>query len=169
MLAVGVIGSTVGGAYAPCVVDQHWIRAWAITAGAGTALVGTFLPWLRSGSVDRSSYEMLGSVERLGFAPGGWVEWSVRLWPIVPLLFVIAAISQWNMSLHPVLVWIRRLAPVVPSLYAGGVAVTLQRAPRTGLVSVRYGSTITAVACVVVLLAALWPVTRRGSGASAAS
>jgi hypothetical protein len=36
-----------------------WIGATGATAGLITGVTGTFLPWLRSGKVDRDSYEVL--------------------------------------------------------------------------------------------------------------
>ena len=40
------------------------MRAWSIAGGSGVAVLGTFLPWLRSGAVDRSSYEIFDLVDR---------------------------------------------------------------------------------------------------------
>ena len=155
-------------------VDQHWVRAWSISAGSAAAVTGSFLPWLRSGSVDRSSYEIFDLVDRLGFSPDGAVGWALRLWPLVPLLFVVATVLQWTWSVHRVLVMARRLVPVVAACYAGSVAFTLQLAPDAGLFRFRFGTWVTAIGSLVVLVATLWPVrrrpvTRRGSGASAAS
>lgn len=168
-------------------IDRHWARAAAIAVGGSVAVVGTFLPWLRSGSVDRSSYEIFDLVDRLGFAPDGPVGWMIRLWPVVPLLFAVAGAVQFTMSLAPVWVWTRRLAPIVAAVYAGGVAAVLRVAPDAGLVRFRYGTAVTAAGAVIVLLAAAWPdhrrrragrragrraarrVSRRGSAASEAS
>ena len=63
-----------------------------VVLGASIALIGTFLPWLASGSVDRSSYDLVDLVERLGFASGGAVDLALTLWPIVPLLLVVSVL-----------------------------------------------------------------------------
>ena len=154
-------------------VDPHWIRAGSITGGGTVAVVGTFLPWLGSGATDRSSYEMFSIVDRLGFSPDGLVGWAIRLWPLVPLLFVVAAIVQWNVSIRRGVVWLRRLAPLAAALYAGGVAAALQFAPEAGLIRVRYGAWVTVAGAVAVFVAAAWPVrppavavSPRGSAAS---
>ena len=61
------------------------IASWNSAIGASIALVGTFLPWLASGAVDRSSYELLDIVERLGFSPDGLVGLALTVWPLAPL------------------------------------------------------------------------------------
>lgn len=145
------------------------MRAWSIAAGSSVAVLGTFLPWLRSGAVDRSSYEIFDLVERLGFSPDGPIGWAVRLWPLVPLLFALATVVQWSMSIHPAVTTARRVLPLVASLYGGGVALAIRLAPDAGLFRFRYGSWLTLLGSVVVLAAAVWPVSRRGSAPSAAS
>ncbi len=139
-------------------VDRHWVKAWSIAGGAAVAVLGTFLPWLRSGSTDRSSYEMFDLIDRLGFTPGGIVEWAVRLWPLVPLLFVLGVVVQFTMSIHPAAVWARRQTPMAAALYAGGVAGAIRLAPDAGLIAIRYGSWVTVIGSIVVVVATLWPV-----------
>jgi hypothetical protein len=52
------------------------------TAGLLTLVIGTFLPWLRSGGVHRNSYASFGLVRRLiGFH--GLAEILVRGWPLL--------------------------------------------------------------------------------------
>jgi hypothetical protein len=133
----------------------------AMTVAGGVLLLGTFLPWIRSGRRERNSYELLGLVERLGFAPEGWVERFVRWWPIVPLLVVAAIVCAW---------WNRHIASVVLAavavVYAGVVAWEL--ADRRGPALV--GITVTFVGCALLLAATAWHAaatvrlaTRRGS------
>lgn len=74
--------------------------ACCVPAGLGLVLVvaGSFLPWVISGTVTRSSYAVVGVVERLGFADDGPVAALVTLWPFVGALCVapvIAAIVRW--------------------------------------------------------------------------
>lgn len=131
-----------------------------MVVGGAVAIVGTFLPWLRSGSADRSSYVMFDLLDRLGFSPAGPVAAAVRVWPIVPLLLVSAVVVQFSMSVRPRWVWARRLLPVVAGLYALAVAVAIRFAPGVGLIRLRYGSIVTATGAAAVLVSALWPVSR---------
>ena len=120
-------------------IDRAHVPSVITTAGAAIALVGTFLPWLRSGSVDRSSYDIFDLVERLGFSPNGVVAWTLRLWPLVPLLLVLGAIALW---LRPSVAWLRRSLAVIPVLGAvivGGIALAVALAPDIGLFRIGFG------------------------------
>ncbi len=69
-------------------------------AGAGLLLVigGSFLPWVVSGSVRRSSYAVVGVADRLGFGETGPVGLLITVWPLVGVLSmtpVIAAALRW--------------------------------------------------------------------------
>ena len=90
-----VIPSRYVAAYARRVLDHRFRGPVVVTVGGVVALIGTFLPWLRSGSRNRSSYTIFDLVERLGFAPGGVMAWSLRLWPLVPLLLVAGVVTGW--------------------------------------------------------------------------
>ena len=57
-------------------------RAMAI-GGVGVCMVGTLLPWLRSGERDRSSYQLAGVVSRLLDGPTATVA---RVWLVFPLV-----------------------------------------------------------------------------------
>lgn len=76
------------------------LTACCLVAGSGLLLVvaGSFLPWVVSGNVTRSSYAIVGVVDRLGFADDGPVAILVTGWPFVGALCVapvIAAILRW--------------------------------------------------------------------------
>ena len=144
-------------------------RSWAIATGSVVAVIGTFLPWLRSGAADRSSYELFALVDRLGFSPDGYVGWALRLWPLVPLLFAIAAVLQWVPPRHRAIIVGRRALPIVAALYAGSVALAIRLAPEAGLFRYRFGTWATLLGAAVVLAGAVVPLRPRGSGASAAS
>lgn len=65
-------------------------------AGLVVTVVGTFLPWLRSGDVRRNSYTSFGTVRRLiGFH--GAAEVLVHAWPMVgaasAVVVVVAALG----------------------------------------------------------------------------
>ena len=71
------------------------VGAITVTVGAAVVLVGTFLTWLRSGATERSSYDVFDLVDRLGFSEGGLVGWALRLWPLLPLVLVLAVVAWW--------------------------------------------------------------------------
>ncbi|MET0966815.1 MAG: hypothetical protein ABWZ02_10480 [Nakamurella sp.] len=75
-----------------------------LIGGAGLALVvlGSFLPWVISGNVRRSSYQILGVVGRLGIGDGGALAVLLGAWPFIGVLCVVpvlaAAIRFWRTS-----------------------------------------------------------------------
>ena len=74
--------------------------AWCWVTGCGLVLVivGSFLPWVISGTVKRSSYEIIGVIDRLGIAGDGFVAGLVSNWPLFGVLRfapVIAAALRW--------------------------------------------------------------------------
>jgi len=83
--------------------------------GVAVVVVGSFLPWARSGSRWRSSYQLLAVADRLGFTSGGLERWGVRLWPVVPLLGAAALAA----ALH------HRLAGAVLAAIVGAYALVL--------------------------------------------
>jgi hypothetical protein len=71
-----------------------------LIGGTGLALVivGSFLPWVISGTVRRSSYAIVGVVDRLGVAGDGMIGILVAGWPFVGVLCmtpVVAACLRW--------------------------------------------------------------------------
>lgn len=103
----------------------------AMSVSAAVVLVGTFLPWVRTGARDRSSYLLLDLVDRLGFASGSVPVAAIRVWPVVPVILVGAAYAAWMQR--------RRLASglgLTGSLYAGGLAVIVRQTPTTTLAGV---------------------------------
>lgn len=121
-----------------------------MVGGVG-ALVGTFLPWLASGSVDRSSYDLIDTVERLGFSPDGFSGFASSVWPIAPLLLVLSVVAQWvPVRARPIAVARAALAAAT-AVYVGGTAVAVLRAPDVALFGIRYGVWSTLAASVLVL------------------
>ena len=132
--------------------DRDNLPRWLLAAGAGVALIGTFLPWLSSGSVPRSSYELFELVERLGFSGDGPIAWVLRLWVFVPLLLVLSAVIQ---GVPRDDVWVRRLRlvlPVVSVVYVGGIAAILRLAPDVALFRPRFGIWITLIGAAMMVL-----------------
>lgn len=127
-------------------------RAVIVVAGVVT-LFGTFAPWLRSGASRRSSYDLLSLVERIGFAPGGVVEWAVRLWPVLPVLVVGAVVTSWWRWLPP---WVSVVLGVGAGVYAGSVAVAVRRAPELGPIAVEWGPAVTIVGAIGLVAGGVW-------------
>jgi hypothetical protein len=71
-----------------------------LIGGAGLTLViaGSFLPWVVSGTVRRSSYQIVGVLDRLGVADGGLIGALIAGWPFIGVLCmtpVVAAALRW--------------------------------------------------------------------------
>jgi hypothetical protein len=134
-------------------------RAGAITVSVGAAVVlaGTFLTWLRSGATERSSYDVLDLVDRLGFSKGGLVGWALRLWPLLPLVLVLAVVAWWWPSSGRGWTATRVALTLAASLYAGAVAVAVANAPEVALFSVGPGPTVTIVGAVVMVVGLVTP------------
>jgi hypothetical protein len=70
--------------------------------GVGLLLVvlGSFLPWVISGNVRRSSYQIIGVVGRLGLGDGSALAVLIRAWPFIGVLCIVpvlaAAIRYWR-------------------------------------------------------------------------
>jgi hypothetical protein len=115
-----------------------------ITIGAVLTLVGTFMPWVRSGQTSRTSYGLLGLVDRLEFAPDGPAAMAVKWWPLVPMLLTVSVIAAW---------WPRRPvavgAAVLAGVYVCGMAFALAKAPLPLL-----GGRLASIAGAIVLLGA---------------
>ena len=71
-------------------------------AGLVLALIGSFLPWVVSGQVRRSSYAVTGMIDRLGIAGDGVLGSLVAGWPLIGLLcatpVVAALLRRWAVA-----------------------------------------------------------------------
>jgi hypothetical protein len=138
------------------VVDRTFRGAVTTTVGAATALIGTFLPWLRSGSRNRSSYTIFDLVDRLGFAPGGVMAWSLRLWPLVPLLLVAMTVAGWAVATGHVR-WQAAAAAIGAAIaWVGGTAIALVLAPDAGLFRVGSGPAVASAGVLIAGLGGVW-------------
>ncbi len=117
-----------------------------MAVGAGLTVVGSLLPWVRTGGRRRHSYDLLALVERLGFATDGIAAAALRWWPLVPLLAVGAVVAAWWG-------WPRAggVLGVVAALYAGGTAVAVARAPAGRLVDIQLGPFVTIAGALALL------------------
>ena len=128
-------------------MQRNLIGQLIATLGGLVALVGTFLPWLRSGTRDRSSFEIFSLVDRLGISQSSLVGWGVRLWPVVPLLLVLAVTLLWFPRK-----WFGGATVLVAVAYAGVVSIAVRSASSNSLITIERGPTVTLVG--VVILAA---------------
>ena len=127
-----------------------------MTVGSVTALIGTFLPWVHSGSRERSSYTIFELVDRLGFAPGGVVAWSLRLWPLVPMLLVVITVAGWAVATGH-LRWLAAAGAIVIAIvWIGGTALALVLAPDAGLFRLGNGPAVCVGGVVVAAIGGLW-------------
>ena len=144
-------------------VARHRPSALAAYSTAGAVVVAaTFLPWLRSGATSRSSYELLGLLDRLDIAPDGPVSTLVRWWPFVPLLVTVAVVLAWWRR------WVASLvAAVIAVVYAGGVGAALAIGSQDTPITLGPGPVVCAVASVVFLFTAAWMVFTHASARDA--
>jgi hypothetical protein len=71
-----------------------------LIGGAGIVLVvvGSFLPWVISGTVRRSSYAIVGILGRLGIGEDGPLGILISAWPLIGVLCmapIVAACLRW--------------------------------------------------------------------------
>jgi hypothetical protein len=124
------------------------VGAGAAAVGLILVLIGTFLPWLRSGSVYRDSYQSLGVLRELGFISGLVNAW-VAMIPAVGITIAVYAIG------------LRRSAAVVAtvlSIIMGTIAgaAAVQGGGESGLVGIASsGPTVTLFGAVLALLGAV--------------
>lgn len=117
--------------------------------GLLTIVLGTFLPWLRSGDAQRNSYQTGGMLRRL-LGLHGPAEVMLSVWPFVALLCagVVALFA----------VGLRRVAAatsLIAAAASGAVAVTaLQVSGTTFAMPVRLGPLVTLVGAVSLASAA---------------
>ena len=121
-----------------------------MTIGAVATVVGSLCPWVASGTVDRSSYEIIDMLDRLGFAEAGPVGLALRAWPVMPLLVVTGTVAMW---------WRRNVAgtalAVIGGVYALAVALTIRLTSPSGLVRIRFGPMVTIGGASVLVAATL--------------
>lgn len=127
------------GTYAAA-VQRILIGRVVATIGAAVAAVGTFQPWVRSGTRHRTSYEIFSLVDRLGISRSSLVGWGLRLWPIVPFLLALAVTLLWFPRR-----WLSGLFVVAAILYAGVVSAAVRSAQSTSLIRIERGPLVTLI------------------------
>jgi hypothetical protein len=131
-------------------VQRFLIGRVLATSGALVALLGTFVPWLRSGTRRRNSYDIFSLVDRIGFSRSGAVGWGLRLWPIVPFLLAVAVTLQWFPRR-----WLTPASAGFVAVVVGGVALAVRSAPTTSFIAAQEGPIVTLVGAVLLAAGAL--------------
>ena len=113
-----------------------------MAVGAAVVVIGTLLPWVRTGGRRRNSYDLLVLVERLGFTPDGATATALRWWPLLPVLVVAAVVAAWWG-------WLRvgGATGLVAAGYAGTISVLVVRGG-SALVRMQAGTTVTIIGAV---------------------
>lgn len=127
-------------------LGRRLVPVVVMAAGAVIALVGSFLPWVRTGSRDRNSYDVFRVVERLGFAPDGPAATAMRWWPVVPLLAVGAVVAAWWGWPR----WGGALG-IIAAVYGGAVGIAVATAPDVALLDIGAGTIVTAIGAGILL------------------
>ncbi|HVW40173.1 MAG TPA: hypothetical protein VHC18_02370 [Amycolatopsis sp.] len=126
------------------------VLAGAAALGLITLVVGTFLPWFHSGSVERHSYQAASLAGRLSLVDNAFAGAALRIWPAVPLLAAACA-GLFALGLL-------RTGATVTALLAisvGTVALLacVQSGATGGLVGITLTGPVTTVAGAIVALA----------------
>ena len=130
---------------------RRFVGSGVMSLGGVVAVGASFADWLRTGAVGRSSYEILGLVDRLGFAPDGPIRTLVRAWPLMPLLMAGAVVTAW-WGLHH----LGASLGILAGLYAGALGGAIAAAvPERHLVSVSAAPAITAVGAALVIVGSI--------------
>ncbi|WP_236793117.1 hypothetical protein [Amycolatopsis sp. GM8] len=61
------------------------VPRWIAASGLVIAVLGTFLPWFHSGSVERHSYQIADSAGRLSLFDNTFAHAALQIWVAVPL------------------------------------------------------------------------------------
>ncbi|MEA3185510.1 MAG: hypothetical protein QOJ74_1987 [Ilumatobacteraceae bacterium] len=147
-------GEAMPGTYAAA-VQRVLIGRLVGTCGAVVLVVGTFLPWLRSGTRQRNSYDIFSLVERLGYSRSHVIGWGLRLWPVLPVLIAVAVTLLWfphRGFVGP--------GVVVAVVYAGLVSIAVRSASPGGIISVQAGPTVTFVGALLLAVGYLLTLSR---------
>ncbi len=119
------------------------------TAVAGVVLlvVGTFLPWLESGTVSRTSYQAAGALRSL-VHPDGPAGIVLDAWPFVSAAGAVAVallvLGQWLLG---------AVVTAIASLAAGTVAIATLAAPAGGVIRPSTtGPVVTLLGCAVAII-----------------
>jgi O-antigen/teichoic acid export membrane protein len=130
-------------------------------AGLVLEVVGTFLPWLRSGTSLRNSYAAGGALRRLLHVPGA-VDALLAAWPALGLVCA-AAVASWLLGgVGRVLAGVLALLASAAAIAAAAATFLANGTPYAQPALV--GPTVTLIGATVIALAAVWRVVDRLPG-----
>lgn len=128
---------------------RPWASAWTAVLAASAAVIGSFMPWARSGQTSRTSYELIGVAGRLDVLDGGWARLAA-LWLLVPVATGLAWLAlSFSRS---------RLAATLAAsvgLQAVAAAALTERSPlaaETGVTVGRWAGSVALAAAAIHLL-----------------
>jgi hypothetical protein len=121
----------------------------AAVGGVGIAVLvlGTFLPWLRSGRATRNSYEAIGAVRRL-VHPAGVLDELFRSWPL------LGAVCALAVAVHVLGLRVLGSAIGVLASLAGGAGAVAALAARDNAYAsvIETGPAVTIAGAAIVLI-----------------
>jgi len=147
----------------------HVLGSVLTAGGLAAVILGSFLPWLTSGGVQRNSYAITGIMRRLGLAGGGYGATALSLWPLlgpVVMLAVTAAIlRRWRLAAAIALLIALPTAVLAGAvlLVAGGRGGAGVSLAHPGPVTTGSGALFAVAGALTVLLAARSAPRRRAS------
>lgn len=142
--------------------------AICLIGGTGIALIvlGSFLPWVISGTVRRSSYQIVGIVGRLGIGESGVLSVLLQAWPFIGVLCVtpvIAAAFRWWRTAGAIAIPIALVAGLLSFgllIYVASRGGAILRVDPIGPVVMAAGSVLLICAALVLLFRPRSPVRR---------
>lgn len=121
--------------------------------GLTTAVVGMFLPWLRSGAVLRDSFELAGVIQTLGFLRGDALELLLYAWyGLIPAITL--CIAAYALGARRVAATFALLSAIILGTIAGGARVEVDSAAGpVGITAI--GPTVSLIGAALAVAAAL--------------
>ncbi|CRK56207.1 hypothetical protein [Alloactinosynnema sp. L-07] len=130
-------------------------RTAAAVAGVGLAAVvaGMFLPWFRSGTVLRDSFQIIGVIKSLGFLRGDTLELLLYAWfAIIPV--VTLSVVAYTLGLSRTAATICAFLAIFTGTISGGATVE-SGGGETSLGIAGTGPTVTLIGSLVALVGAV--------------
>ncbi|SFB57848.1 hypothetical protein SAMN05216266_12169 [Amycolatopsis marina] len=137
----------------PARPTSRYLLAVLTSAGLAVTVLGSFLPWLRSGNVTRNSYESAGLADHFALVDNDFLVVTLRTWIAIPALGALCVAL--------IAVRLDRSAGVLTlavSALAGTPAgiLTVQASDPAGLVGIAPAGPITSLAgSIIALIGAL--------------
>ena len=122
------------------------LRSVLASVGGTIALLGSFLPWLRTGERERTSYDLSGLARRLEVATGPLERAAVTAWPAVPFVLLCAVV---------LLVMRCSTGARVFGLVVAGYVLAVPAIVLGSPLEVRFGAVVTVVGASVLVVACL--------------